>query len=393
MTKSLFTNVHAVMQREWKRMIERPIYLFSSVFVMIFSYVFFLTFFSEGLPKSMAVGVVDHDNSYVSRTFIRNIEADPQIGTVTHFSNYNEARDAMQRGNIYAFFVVDKDFERKLMSSQQPDFTFYVNDAYLVPGSLIYKELTYISKLGSGFVQKTMLEMRGTTDERTLMALLQPISVDAHLLANPYTNYGVYLINMLLPGILQMLILLMTVFSIGYELKIRSTPQWLQTANGSFFAALTGKLLPYTLLFSLLGIIGNLVLYRYMHFPMNGSLVRLSFTTILYVIAYQAIGIFCIGLLPVLREAISLVAVYAILGVSYTGFTFPVEAMPYGAQIFQHLFPVRFYFKIYVNEALNGAPFHYSAIYLVAITAFFLLPFLVYKRLKSAVIKLNYPSK
>ena len=126
---------------------------------------------------------------------------------------------------------------------------------------------------------------------------------------------------------------------------------------------------------------------------MNGSLVRLSFTTILYVIAYQAIGIFCIGLLPVLREAISLVAVYAILGVSYTGFTFPVEAMPYGAQIFQHLFPVRFYFKIYVNEALNGAPFHYSAIYLVAITAFFLLPFLVYKRLKSAVIKLNYPSK
>ena len=393
MTKMFFTNVRAVMHREWKRMVERPIYLFSSVFVMIFCYLFFLTFFSEGLPQAMPVGVVDHDNSYVSRTFIRNIEAVPQIGKVTRFTDYSEARDAMQRGNIYAFFMVDEDFEKKMMSAQQPEFAFYVNDAYLVPGSLIYKDLTYVGKLGSGFVQKTMLEMRGTTDESTLMAMLQPISMDAHLLANPYTNYGVYLINMLLPGIMQMLILLMTVFTIGYELKMRTTPQWLQTANGSFLAALTGKLLPYTLLFSLLGIIGNLILYRYMHFPMNGSLVHLSFATVLYVVAYQAIGVFCIGLLPVLREAISLVAVYAILGVSFTGFTFPVEAMPYGAQIFQHLFPVRFYFKIYVNEALNGAPLHYSAINFVAIAAFFLLPLLVYKRLKNAAIQLNYPSK
>lgn len=394
MFKTLYKGTLAVVLREWKRMLGRPIYLFSSVFVMVFCYVFFLTVFSDGLPRSMPIGVVDMDHSYVSRTFIRNISAIPQTEVTEHYANYNEARDAMQRGKIYAFFVLDKDFEKELMSSQQPNFTFYVNDAYLVAGSLSYKDLTYISKLGSAYVQKQLLELRGVTvDESQIMATVQPISNDSHLIANQYSNYGVYLLNMLLPGIMQMLVLLMTVFTIGNELKQRTTPDLLKTANNSMFAALLGKLIPYTILFSLLGIGGNLILYNYMHFPMNGSIVCFSFATVLYVIAYQAIGVFFIGLIPALREAINMAAVYGILGLSFTGFTFPIEAMPRGVQVFQHFFPIRHYFKIYVSEALNGAPIRYSLIYFAAITAFFVLPFIIYRRLKKVTINLNSPAK
>lgn len=394
MFKKLYKDTLAVVRREWKRMLGRPIYLFSSVFVMIFCYIFFLTFFSEGLPRSMPIGVVDMDHSYVSRTFIRNIDAVPQVDIVEHYVDYNEARDAMQRGSIYAFFMIDKDFEKELMSSQQPEFKFYVNEAYIVAGSLTYKELTYISNMGSAYVQKKMMELRGQeVEEKEILAIVQPISNDSHMIANPYANYGVYLLNMLLPGIMQMLILLMTVFTIGFELKMNTTPDLMKTANNSMFAALLGKLLPYTLLFSILGIGGNLILYKYMHFPMNGSIVWLSFATVLFVMAYQAIGVLFIGLLPSLREALSLVAVYGILGVSFTGFTFPIEAMPQGVQVFQHLFPIRYYFKIYVSEALNGAPIRYSIIYFAVIAAFILLPFIVYKRLRKAVKQSNNTAK
>ena len=387
MFKKLYHNTTAVIRREWKRMLGRPIYLFSSAFVMIFCYVFFLTFFSDGMPRSLPVGVVDMDHSYVSRTFVRNMDAVPQIDIVKQYVDYSEARDAMQRGEIYAFFMIDKDFERELMSSQQPEFKFYVNEAYIVAGSLTYKELTYISNMGAAYVQKKMMELRGEeVIEKEIMALVQPISNDSHMIANPYANYGVYLLNMLLPGIMQMLILLMTVFTIGFEIKMNTTPQLMKTASGSMFAALLGKLLPYTLLFSILGVGGNLILYKYMHFPMNGSFVWFSFATILFVMAYQAIGVLFIGLLPSLREALSLVAVYAILGVSFTGFTFPIEAMPRGVQVFQHLFPIRYYFKIYTAEALNGAPIRYSIIYFALIAAFILLPFIVYKRLRKVVM-------
>ena len=126
---------------------------------------------------------------------------------------------------------------------------------------------------------------------------------------------------------------------------------------------------------------------------MNGSLAWFSVATVLFVIAYQAIGVLFIGLLPSLREAISLAAVYSVLGVSFTGFTFPIEAMPRGVQVFQHLFPIRHYFKIYVSEARNGAPIRYSLIYFAAIIAFFILPFIIYKRLKKEAISINNSAK
>ena len=129
MFKKLYHNTTAVIRREWKRMLGRPIYLFSSVFVMIFCYVFFLTFFSDGMPRSLPIGVVDMDHSYVSRTFVRNLDGIPQIDIVKQYVDYSEARDAMQRGEIYAFFEIGKT-ETELMSSQQP-ISFYVNEVIL----------------------------------------------------------------------------------------------------------------------------------------------------------------------------------------------------------------------------------------------------------------------
>ena len=383
---SFIQHLKNVSRREIHRMVSRPIYLFSSVFVMFFCYLFFLTFFAEGLPERLPVGIVDNDNSYVSRTLARNIDAMAQIEIVKQYTSFSEAREDMQRGKIYAIIDVASGFESDLLSNRQPKITYYVNDAYLIAGSLSFKDLTYISELGTAFVQQRLLQARGVVGDENLMPILQPVAIDTHLIANPYANYGVYLLNVLLPGVLQLLIIMLTIFSIGNEMKEQSTGEWLASGNQSFLAALTGKMLPYTVLFTALGIGGNFILYSYMHFPMNGSLVWMCLATFIYVLAYQAIGIFIIGAFPRMRDAISLAAFYGLLAFTYAGFTFPIEAMPHGAQIFADLFPIRHYFKIYVNEALNGAPINYSFIYFAAMTAFLILPFLVYRRLRKAAV-------
>ena len=97
MSKKLYHNTVAVIRREWKRILGRPIYLFSSVFVMIFCYIFFLSIFNDGMPRSLPIGVVDLDHSYVSRTFVRNMDAVPNVHVVKQYVDYGEARDAMQR--------------------------------------------------------------------------------------------------------------------------------------------------------------------------------------------------------------------------------------------------------------------------------------------------------
>ena len=48
---------------------------------------------------------------------------------------------------------------------------------------------------------------------------------------------------------------------------------------------------------------------------------------ILTIISYQAIGIFIIGVLPMLRDALSIGAFYGVLGFTFAGFTYPNFAM------------------------------------------------------------------
>lgn len=382
----------ATLWREWHRMLKRPIYWIASVGVMSFCYIFFLTFFHEGQPTAMPVGVVDLDQTSVSREIIRNIDATQQAKVVMQASSFIEAREAMQAGKIYAFVVIQHHFTNDLVSNQRPTLTFYVNEGYFIAGSLLLKDISYMSALTSGAYQEKVLEAKGTSESQ-IMGIIQPIALDVHLIGNPWANYGIYLLNVLLPGELQLMVLLLTIFSIGVELKERTARSWLKTANHSFSAALIGKLLPYTFIFTIIGIVGDILLYRFMHYPMQASIGWMFLATFLLVIAYQAVGVFIIGLLPVMRDGVAMAAFYGLLAFTYAGFTFPIEYMPSNVQIFSELFPIRHYFRMYVNEALLGLDIRHSLVQIAAMSAFLLLPLLVFTRLKKAVIYLHYPIK
>ncbi|MPN04015.1 hypothetical protein SDC9_151251 [bioreactor metagenome] len=130
-----------------------------------------------------------------------------------------------------------------------------------------------------------------------------------------------------------------------------------------------------------------------MHYPLNSHIGWMFAATLLYVLAYQAIGVLFIGLTPVLRDGVTMAAFYGLLGFTFAGFTFPIEQMPYVAQIFSDLFPIRHYFNIYVNQALHGIEIRYSLISYLALISFNILPFFVYHRLKNAAINQNFPTK
>ncbi len=381
----MMRNINRTFLREIKRILSNPIYILASVFVMGFSYLFFLTFFDEGLPQELPIGIVDNDDSYMSRTMLRNIDALPRVNIVNQYSSFREARKEMQEGKIYAIIDIHENLEADLLAGRQPQIDYYVNDAYLVAGSLAYKDLTYINELGLGYIQQRILNAKGIVGDENTMPIIQPIVVDRHLIANPYTNYGIYLLNVLLPGVLQIIIIMLTIFSIGIEIKEKTTQGWYLAANKSPFIALIGKMLPYTFLFMFLGLLSNILLYGLLNYPMNGSFFSLSVATGLYVLASQAIGLFIIGLFTDIKNAISLGAFYSIFSLTFAGFTFPIEAMPYRVQIFANFFPIRYYFKIYVNEALNGAPINYSLIYYGFLMLFMFLPFVVYRNLSKQI--------
>lgn len=388
---NFWQNIGAVVRRELRIMRNRPIYLLGSVVTVAFCAIFFLTFLKQGLPHDLPIGIVDLDNSSLSRNFSRQLDA-TQLGKVLKYDSFAQAREDMQSGKITAVCVIPAGMYADVQASRRPTFTYYLNGLYFVGGALSYKNILTMINLADGAVQREVLRAKGVNED-AIMGRIQPVNVDVHQIGNQYTNYGYYLTNIFLPGVLALTVVIILIYSLGAELKYGTSRHLLSTAGGSMYNALFGKLVVYTTLFSVIGLILILLMYDWMHFPINGSIWNMFLAIVLLVLASESVAIFIIGLLPIPRLALSIGALYSVLAFSMSGFTLPVETMPPYIQGLAEAFPLRHYFLFYSREVIFGTGFAGWWQEVIHLLIFMLLPSLVIYRLKGAYVRQNFPKK
>ena len=381
-------SLYRVIRRELDIIRRRPVYILASVGVLLLNVVFYLSLFGDGLPHDLPIGLIDQDQSSTSRAFAQQMDA-TQLGKVIYYDDLHLARRDMETGKITAYVVIPEGFNADIQSQRQPHIGYYVNSLYFVGGALAYKDIVTMVNLTAGAVQREVLRMKGV-NEREIMGQIQPIVLDQHQIGNPATNYGIYINGVLLPGILEMIVILITIYAIGSELKYGTSRHLLEVADGSLEKALLGKMIPYTIIFTVLGITLELLLFYWLKYPLQGSLWWMFLNMLLLVSASEALAFFIIGLFPVLRLAISVGAIVSILGISLSGFTLPVEVMPPYIQGFSAIFPLRHYYLFHVQETMWGSGFAGWWQEAVHMLLFLFLPAFVMKRLENAYIKQDY---
>ena len=179
-----YTALWNVMKRECRRLVSRPLYLFCMVVAPLFCYIFFTTLMGSGLPTDMPVGIVDQDMTSTTRQLTRTLDSFQQSKVVAHYPTFNEAREAMQRGDIYGFYYIPKGTTAEAQAQRRPTVSFYTNNTLLIAGSLLFKDMKTMSELASGAVVQATLLAKGAEEEQA-MAYLQPIVIDTHPLNNP----------------------------------------------------------------------------------------------------------------------------------------------------------------------------------------------------------------
>ncbi len=379
----------AGMRREIRRMCSRRMYFFGMVLVPLFIGVFFLSILDKGLPEQVPTAVVDLDHSTMSRTVTRSLKAIQVIDITRDCETYDDALAAVRDGSIFGFFVIPANFEQDALAGNAPTLEYYSNMTYFVPGTLAFKGFKTVAVATAGGVVKQTLQSLGLSSE-SISDLVQPVVIDQFPLNNPWMNYAIYLCPSFTICTFVLMIMLMTVFSITIEIKEGTSPQWLAAANGRMGVALVSKLLPQTLIFTAVGLFLLWLLFGYSHFPLNGSLGWMITATVLTVIASQSFATFICSVVPNPRLAFSLTALFGILSFSFTGFSFPVQSM-YGAlAIFSWLAPIRYWFLIYINIALDGVPLYYSRLYFAALIVFPIVACTMLWHLKKACLKPVY---
>lgn len=385
-----FSRLIAIFRRELRLFAHRPLFLFTMIVAPVLCIVFFTTLMADGLPTQLPAGLVDEDDTHVTRIVSRILGLMEETDLVTRYPSFTEARRAMQRGEIYGFFYIPQGLTEDAIANRQPRLSFYTNETYFVPGTLLMKDLRYASELSGLALTRETLYGKGLTEQQA-MGILQPIVIETHPLNNPYLDYSVYLNNIILPGILILLIMLSTTYTIGLEWK-RGTQRELYSLSGcSSTVALVGKLLPQTVLFSLMFVFYDVYFYRFLMFPCNSGIASMMVLGVVTVLASQAFGVFLFGaFIGQMRLSMCLCSLCGILSFSLAGFTYPVPAMSSLLQHLSWLFPLRHYYLIYVNQALDGYSLLYVWMPVVALLAFLLLPCTVMWRYRAAFLKYKY---
>lgn len=370
-----------LMKREVRRLASRRIYWFIMIFAPVFCFIFFADLLKQGLPMQLPIAVVDEDNSAMSRQLFRSLDAIAQTEVVLRTASFSEARKAMQQGKIYGIFHIPAHFREEVSTGREPVISFYTNESYLLPSSLAYKDMRLQAVLANGAVQQALLLAKGKEGPE-LQAKLMPIVVDSHPLNNPWISYAIYLASVLMPAFLFMFTMFSVVYSITQETKDKTANEWLRMANGSIVLALLGKLLPQLLIFLITGMLYLSILYGYMHFPLNSGFFPMFLAMFLLVLSAQGFALFIAGIARRGRIALSTCALWGVLSFSISGFTFPATSMPQLIQVVCNLFPIRHYYLLYVDQALNGIPMTYSWQPYLALTLFLLLPLFTLPKLK-----------
>lgn len=337
-------------------------------------------YFRQRTNGNIPIGIVDQDNTATSRSIIRNISAVPTFKVTKYFVNEAAAREAVQRKEIYGYLSIPPKFEQDAITGQDATLSYYYHYALLsVGGELMAAFETALAPVSLSPVVMQAVALGVEQDQITTFLL--PVQASNHPIYNPSLDYSVYLSQPFFFVLFQILILLTTVYAIGIEIKFRTVTDWLVAAKGNMVTAILGKLLPYTIIYILIGWLANYVMFGILHIPFQGSWWLMNIMTMLFIIATQSLGLFLFSLFPAISLIISIVSMVGSLGATLSGVTFPVPNMYPLVRDASYLFPVRHFTEMMQNMLYGSGGFTQlwpSAMFLCIfpLLAFSLLPHL-----------------
>lgn len=383
------TGLMAIMRRTLVQIVRRPLLWVAMIGLPVFIFLFITSMMGEGLPTRIPAAVVDHDGTSLSREVTQSLSSMQLVDLKMTAGSFTEARQAMQKGEIYGYFEIPENFQADLLAGRGPEITFYTNMVYYVPGSLLFKTFKTTAVYTKAGTVMQVAEAVGQ-DPVQVKPLLQPVNIVSRPIGNPQLNYGIYLANSFVPCVLQLMIMLVTCFTLGEEIKHHTSLRLMSMARGSVVRAVAGKLVPQTLIWWIISMFMISLLYKYCGYTMSGKWMWMILSELLFVMASQGFALFIFGVIPNLRMSLSICALTGILSFSIAAFSFPEQSMYPAISIFSWMMPIRYNFLIYADQALAGRDIYYSRIWFVAYFVYLVLPLTMLWKVKKAYLKPVY---
>lgn len=348
-------NFFNIFLTEWTRIFSTPRLLIILFAVPLFIFAFYASLMNEGVPTKLPVAILDQDKTPLSRQLGLMYQASATIDLAYEVNDELEGQSLVRRNDAYAFIIIPKNFQRNIQKGTYTSLSCYYNGQYLLSGAIILKDYQTVSQTFMAGVVLETLEQKGLSQDQALGSIL-PINTDIHVLYNPWTSYSYYLNIAFMPMALQIMVLIMAVYTFGLVLKKGKGQgkELLEQGGGNIIVVILGKILPYTIIFFTLGFFMNALLYYKIGTPLKGSFIGVNIIFFAFVIVLQSLGLFIASITTSFRTALTIGGDYAALAFSFAGYTFPAIGMSTFIQYLCYIFPFTSYMRFVVDYGVRG---------------------------------------
>lgn len=296
--------------------------------------------------------VFDQDRSAQSRDLARRMEATGYYDIVAHVDGYGEISRALRSGQARAALVVAPGYGSDVAIGRRANVQLVVDgsDPQTV-GSATTTAATLVAER-SAALQVVRLNQRGIPTGSSAGG----IGLDATVWYNPESRTAVYIVPGLIGVILTMTMVMLTAMAIARE-RERGTLEALIVSPARPIEIVIGKILPYIIIgyvqMTIVLVVGHLVF----GVPLTGSLVLLYACAMVFIAASLAVGLVFSTIAKTQQQAMQMSFFFLLPNMLLSGFMFPFEGMPIGAQWISQALPLTHFLRIVRRITLQGAEY------------------------------------
>jgi ABC-2 type transport system permease protein len=348
----------------------------------------------DKIETKVPIAVRDDDNSSLSRTLTRNIDAHQNIKIVETVYDDSRINEGLANEDFQGMLYIPKGFAKNLKQGKKTNINLIMSPARLLVLSDIGFPVSQIALYFGATVSGSAMMNQGMPVLQNLR-YVQPINIDFQYLLNPYLSYG----DMILPGLMTIIISqIVLIGSAASSAKEWSLNKWHDLFDVSYnsFSIIVGKLSLYTFMFMMYGfyIVGVLSPFYEIHFFSLTS--SFLITAILGIAASATFGTF-IGTYFKHR-----ITVFVVLGFSsypffmLSGYAWPSQQFMPIVKYLSNIFPLTPFMQTMYSTSQLGNSLSYCTDFIILMigqitvySIFFYLRLLRFKRNKERTSKLG----
>lgn len=352
------------------------------VLVPLFYPLLYSWIYTNEVVREVPVAVVDMSHSAMSREFVRQFDASPDVRVVRYCTNLDEAKDAVGRQEAFGVVYFPVDFQTRVARMEQSRVSVFCDMSFMLYYKAIFQAATAVAGNVNSEIQ---IERAGNWTDREDEITTKPLDFDEVQIFNATGGYGNFIIPGVLMLIIQQTLLLGVGLSVGTARERSKTGSFLPDAEhyNGVFRTVFGRAMAYFMLYAVVTAYVTLVVPRMFGFT---SLLRPADTFWFMLPFILACVFFAMTLSSLMRyrEDVILIVVFTSVPLLFiSGVSWPQSAIPPFWQWLSCLVPSTFGIRGFVRMNTMGALLsdvrvEYIALWVQAVV-YFVVTYIIYK--------------